>query len=224
MNFRSSRFIDFNSGTVTVEPMQLQSTLSATSSVEDMIATFECRVEVWQFGPAVQMLKEMEMQPRTSAWHHAAYALIAILFTYFEMLGKTLNPKSRSNLKGPHDFYCGFEDVYPCANLTREHLKQIHDLVRNGLYHLGYTKNNLLIHNNPAVIDSCIGNVLPSLGRRWGTCDLKEAHWNWNTGGAAQCSCCARGCLLSRSPGWSGWIAVVSDAGTRLTENGGWAG
>jgi hypothetical protein len=144
MEFRSSRFIDFNSGTVTVEPMQLQSALSATSSVEDMIATFECRVEVWQFGPAIQVLKEMEAQPRTSAWHHAAYALIAIVFTYFEMIGKTLNPKSRSNLKGPDDFYFGFEDVYPGSHLTREHLKQIHDLVRNGLYHLGYTRQ---LHN-----------------------------------------------------------------------------
>ncbi|MCH9647888.1 MAG: hypothetical protein K0U98_06590 [Deltaproteobacteria bacterium] len=125
-------------------------------SLQDMLDIFECRVEVWQLGPAANLLKELEKRKPggTSAWAHSAYSLIAMLLFYFEMIGKTLNSRSP---KPSLDFNHGFCDVYPkfnpeCKKPTDHNLpavKAFRDRLRNGLYHLGHTKQGLFIHNEP---------------------------------------------------------------------------
>jgi hypothetical protein len=79
-----------------------------------MLDLFECRVDVWQFGPAVEILKELDDNATdpASVWAHGAYALLGLVFTYFEMIGKTLNPNSRPTGTAGVDFNYGFSDVY----------------------------------------------------------------------------------------------------------------
>jgi hypothetical protein len=159
MSFRSSRFIDFNTGLVLKPPMDLLREQPTTRSLVDNLELFECRVEVWQLAPAVEVLKRIEgTHDQTSAWAHAAYALLSIGFSYFEMIGKTLNPSSQARGSAGPDFNFGFCDVYPAfaiagadrSDASLPTVKAIKDRVRNGLYHLGYTKRHLFIHNDPA--------------------------------------------------------------------------
>lgn len=159
MVFRESRYIDFNSGTVLKPPIDLLQEKPRRLSIDDMLDLFECRVEVWQLGPAVEIWKQHDAKKevKSSPWAHSAYALLAIVFTYFEMIGKSLNPGSRSRGTAGSDFNYGFCDVYPSfaspsGQYTDEALpdvQQFRDRVRNGLYHLGYTKGHLFIHDEP---------------------------------------------------------------------------
>lgn len=169
MEFRASPYIDFNSGIVVTPPMELSRQRMSPRSLDDMIDLFECRVDVWHLGPAVQILKQIEAHPHTSVWAHTAYALLGVVFTYFEMIGKSLNPASQPRRKAYLDFNYGFCDVYPAfdtdnGDRTDEALpdvREFRDRVRNGMYHLGYTKGGLFIHNAPSLttadffIDRC---------------------------------------------------------------------
>lgn len=150
MPFRQSPFIDFDSGTVKVPPMTLIRNLGlrADQPLETMLAVFECRVDVWQFGPAVEMLKLMDAsKDQHAVWSHAGYALLAVTVSYFEMVGKILNPAA-SPIRGKDDFNTGFCDVYP-AFTSSPAVDGFRDRLRNGMYHLGYTKSHLYIHNAP---------------------------------------------------------------------------
>lgn len=157
MTFRASPYIDFDSGIVTTQPMELSRERPSPRSLDDMIDLFECRVDVWQFGPAVAILKQIEAQQpgSSSVWAHTAYALLAVVFTYFEMIGKSLNPSAASKRPAWQDFNYGFCDVYPAFDIASgdrsddalQDVAAFRDRVRNGLYHLGYTKRGLFIHN-----------------------------------------------------------------------------
>jgi hypothetical protein len=151
MEFRVSPYIDFNSGIVSKQPMDLLEERMPHRSLDDMRDLFECRVDVWQLGPAVAILKQIEAQEpySSSIWAHTAYALMAIVFTYFEMIGKSLNPGSGPKNTATSDFVYGFRDVYPAFNSLPD-VKEFWNRARNGLYHLGYTKGDLIIHNKPS--------------------------------------------------------------------------
>src|SRR6202158_4209561 len=115
MTYRQSRFIDLHSGTVIIPPMRLLRERKPPHCLTDMRDLFECRVEVWQLGPAVEILKLMEKEAHlpASVWAHTAYALLAIVFTYFEMIGQNLNPMSRPRGTANVDFNYGFCESYP---------------------------------------------------------------------------------------------------------------
>jgi hypothetical protein len=115
---------------------------------------------VWQLGVAVQILKEIESPPsQTSMWTCAAYGMLSITFSYFEMIGKIINPKSAKSRTAGKDFNYGFCDVYteyvsPSGSHKDEDMpivREFRDRVRNGMYHLAYTKHNLFIHNKPEI-------------------------------------------------------------------------
>jgi hypothetical protein len=124
-----------------------------------MLLLFECRVDVWKFGPAVEMLKAMDVaHDQNSVWAHGGYALLDVTCSYFEMIGKALNPLSRRSGTAGMDFNYGFCDVYPefgmggagRSDSSLPVVKAFRDRLRNGMYHLGYTKTGLMIHNQPA--------------------------------------------------------------------------
>jgi hypothetical protein len=159
--FRSSRFIDFNTGRVHVPPMVLIQSLGprVQQSIEQMLMVFECRVDVWQLGPAVALLKLMdEADDQASIWAHSGYTLLAATFCYFEMIGKIVNAASAGRGTAGQDFNAGFCDVYPkfakdpldYSDTCVPDVAQFRDRVRNGLFHLGYTKSHLFIHNQPS--------------------------------------------------------------------------
>ena len=164
MAFRSSPYIDFETGTVVTPPMVLSQQRPRPWSSDDMLDLFECRVDVWQLGPAVEILKDLDRNAPdpSSVWAHGAYALLAVIFTYFEMIGKTLNPNSRSSGTAGTDFNHGFCDVYPSfappsgrdlQDASVPDVAAFRDRVRNGIYHLGYTKGNLFLWNEPSQAD-----------------------------------------------------------------------
>ena len=151
--FRPSPFIDFNTGRVLVEPQPLADSLPQPRSTSDWLRLFQARVDVWQLGPAVQMLKQMESRPRSTVWFHSAYALLHITISYFELIGKIIKISNMEEGRPPK-FYVsgkdatkGFCDVFPEIDrqFERKHIKDAVKRLRNGLYHLGYTKNNLTI-------------------------------------------------------------------------------
>jgi hypothetical protein len=158
--FRESAFIDFNTGKVKLPPMELIGRWGprANQPIEMMLVVFECRVDVWILGPAVEMLKLMEAaHEQMSPWAHAGYSLLAATFSYFEMIGKILNPASNGWRTSSDDFNHGFCDVYPTfapkaadrSDSAVPTVAQFRDRVRNGMYHLGYTKSHLFIHHQP---------------------------------------------------------------------------
>lgn len=167
--FRSSPYIDFNNGVVLATPDTLFTAMPQPWSIDDKIKLFDCRVDVWQLGPAVAILKQIETSHQPSVWSHAAYGLVWILTSYFEMIGKTLNPNSRKSGTAGADFAAGFRDVYPNYTITTADGRTLPDVrleyawtvLRNGIYHLGYTKNGVVLHNKPDVKDDFDGLLLP---------------------------------------------------------------
>jgi hypothetical protein len=167
--FRASRFIDFNTGTVIKAPMDLKKSMPATMTTDQKIDLFECRLEVWQLGVAAEMLKQIEAARNPSIWSHAAYGLVSVSFSYFEMIGKTLNPQSAASNTASEDFNVGFCTVYPkfkptngiykdklpsppapprTSNPDLQTVIAFRNRIRNGMYHLGYTKKGLWLHND----------------------------------------------------------------------------
>lgn len=166
---RASRFINFETGKVELAPRQLERAQSDEEwTIKQKIDYFQCRVEVWQIAPAVEMLKMIEATKATKneptpAWCHSAYGLVFILASYFEMVGKILRLGSSQWKGGDKDFIEGFRHIYPNSPFLNSHLAdenadprdpmgqigEICDLMRNGLFHLGFTKKNFFIHNQP---------------------------------------------------------------------------
>jgi hypothetical protein len=154
--FRDSPFVDFNAGTVTMHPMKVLQILPKPLDFKGKVYFFHCRVEVWILSPAVQVLKEIESNVRPSAWSDAAYGMMAMSFVYFEMIGKIVNPNSAATNSSSADFNFGFCDVYPeyipasgnCGDTkTPDAVNQFRNRIRNGIYHLAWTKKGLWIHN-----------------------------------------------------------------------------
>lgn len=170
--FRTSHFIDFNEGIVHATPDTLFTTMPQPWSLDDKIKLFECRVDVWQLGTAVAILKQIEASKPPSIWFHAAYGLVWILTSYFEMIGKSLNQNSRKSGTAGEDFAAGFRDVYPSYTLTVDDGRTLPDVrlqhawtvLRNGIYHLGYTKRGVVLHNSPDVKDDFEGLLIPQGG------------------------------------------------------------
>lgn len=165
-DFRNSKFVNFATGEVFVAPMELQRQKKGSLTFADKVEIFECRVDVWQLGVAAQMLRDMEDPKRLDIWSHAAYALVALIFPYFEMIGKTINPTSKKSGSAGDDFKAGFCDVYPqfkAADGTYSpEVSKFWDRVRNGVYHLGYTKKGLFIHHNNSISANDFDSKLPS--------------------------------------------------------------
>lgn len=173
--FRDSQYIDFNNGIVHVPPMELFKKMSQPLSIDDKITLFECRVDVWQLGPAIAVLKQIESNEHPSIWSHSAYGIIWILTSYFEMIGKVLNPNSKIKNTAGGDFNAGFRDVYPNYTITKEDGQTLQDVriqyawsaLRNGIYHLGYTKSGVVLHNMPEYKEDFEGLMLPKGDNRY---------------------------------------------------------
>jgi hypothetical protein len=175
--FRKSKFIDFNEGNVIISPLDFRESIPKPWILEDKIKIFECRVEVWQLGVAVEILKAIEAHDIPSIWSHAGFSLISVVFSYFEMIGKSLNPDSKKRGSAKEDFNWGFCDVYeeykPTINSYKDKdispdVVGFRDRVRNGIYHLAYPKKDVGIHNEDSIStnDFYIKNYNDTVGVR----------------------------------------------------------
>lgn len=182
--YRPSRFIDFDTCVVTLAPMDLLKTKPVDPSkrtLEDKLDLFECRVEVWQLGVAVAMLREIETKKPPSVWSHAAYGLISVVFSYFEMIGEIRNLTSGESGSSSEDFNRGFCELYakfrPANGIYKDKLPQasgtwppnpdiqavisFRDRIRNGMYHLAYTKRGVQLHNDFGSTDDFESKQIP---------------------------------------------------------------
>ncbi len=146
---RESRFVDFKTGVLlSVSPMDLTALLTANSRVNEKIQVFECRMEVWTLGQAIQLLRLIETNQPPSLWCHAAFALVTLISNYFEIIGKILNPKARGWKESDKDVNFGFHDVYSCSSDLM--VDTVRDRMRNGTYHLGFPKAGFWIAHDPS--------------------------------------------------------------------------
>jgi hypothetical protein len=151
--FRESEFIDFNTGSVKLAPIQLQfkMTMAGGMSFADLVRLFQCRMEVWHLGVAVQIVRQIEAYSPPSIWSHSAYGLLSLLVSYFEIIGQILNPDSTTSAPAEVDFDCAFRDVYTEMKTTNGAPlapKEFYRRARNGLVALGSTQDGLWVHND----------------------------------------------------------------------------
>jgi hypothetical protein len=106
-------------------------------TLENKIDVFADRIDGWQIGIAKKIIQH-EIQ-------HSDFALLHIIFSYFEMIGKYMSGYigdrgSRSNFK------LGVKDTFPEIGPEEEKfLNTLFESVRCGLYHLGKTKKNVML-------------------------------------------------------------------------------
>ena len=106
-------------------------------SLNDKIAIFIARVRGWQIQPALRM--------RETGIPHRGFAQLLIVTSYFEMIGKY-----RAGFIGEGDSAKYFKEglLYTFPDLPEEEKKLLdafYRSVRNGLYHVGMTRPNVII-------------------------------------------------------------------------------
>ena len=106
-------------------------------TLENKIDVFADRIEGWQIGIAKQII-QLKIQ-------HSGFALLHIVFSYFEMLGKYLSGYI-GNYESKTNFHKGVKATFPEIGAEAEDfLDTLYQSVRNGLYHLGMTKINVML-------------------------------------------------------------------------------
>jgi hypothetical protein len=109
-------------------------------TLENKIDVFVDRIDGWQLGIAKEIIQH-KIQ-------HSDFALLHIVFSYFEMIGKYSfgyigDNASKSNFKK------GVKATFPEKGVEEENfLNTLYDSVRSGLYHLGMTKINVMLRCN----------------------------------------------------------------------------
>jgi hypothetical protein len=100
-------------------------------------------VEGWLLGPAIEMIK--------MGIGYRAFALLAMVTSYFEMIAKYSEGFVGERSSGVY-FKKGLKLVFPTMSLPDDEplLDGIYNRVRNGMYHVGMTKPKvLLVDANP---------------------------------------------------------------------------
>jgi len=115
-------------------------------NLDDKIEVFIARVEGWQLGIARDMI-ERNIPGRQ-------FAILMIVMSYFEMIAKyrdgfieEAKGRRRGEGKSAHFFKEGLKDVFPDMALPEDELvlSGIYESVRNGLYHAGGTRSNVIL-------------------------------------------------------------------------------
>ena len=127
-----------------VSPHFTEADKGSNPSDDDIIVVFADRVDGWQLAIAEELLRQVEDPPAYPAMKHAGYALISVVFSYFEMIGQCV--KATGSAPSPTaDFVRGFRDVYPATAFTDPEIEVIYDRIRCGMFHNGYTKRGVYI-------------------------------------------------------------------------------
>jgi len=107
-------------------------------TLDDKIEVFTARVEGWLIGPAIEMISKQ--------LSHRAFALLSIVTSYFEMIGRYTEGYLGRDKSGYY-FKHGLKLVFRDMTLpdTEDLLDALCDRVRNGLYHVGMTKPRVLL-------------------------------------------------------------------------------
>ena len=117
-----------------ISPQFTTETFGPNPSLDEKILTFEDRELGWRF----------KIAEATEKIPHAGYAVISILFAYFEMVAQYSTGVS-SDTGSKAAFRAGVRLVYPACGFTDDQLNTIYSRVRCGKFHNGYTKFGTLI-------------------------------------------------------------------------------
>jgi hypothetical protein len=106
-------------------------------TLENKIDVFAARIEGWQIGIAKEIIKK-EIP-------HRGLALLHIVFSYFEMIGKYRHGYIRND-KSKCYFCKGVRETFPEVPSDQEpFLTTLYSSVRSGLYHIGMPKGNVML-------------------------------------------------------------------------------
>ncbi|MBI1249029.1 hypothetical protein GC197_14455 [bacterium] len=112
--------------------------------LDDKILIFEDRVLNWHLNIVELIRNHMEAKEQNGTdWNHAGFAMLTLLFTYFEMIAQYKQGKS-SNKASQKMFCYGVDDVYP-GKFSMAKRKKIYTRVRCGMYHNAFVKKGTLI-------------------------------------------------------------------------------
>src|SRR5262245_48207051 len=119
-----------------VSPNYQDTKFGANPSDDDKIEIFCDRVDGWQLKIAEEMLRQIIAQ-QPPLMQHAAYAMISVVFTYFEMIGQIVKQKAGEKSGATGDFVRGFKEVFPTTPLKDNEIEIVHDRIRCGMFHNG---------------------------------------------------------------------------------------
>lgn len=117
-----------------VSPRYTNHTFGSNPTIEDKSLVFEDRELGWRIAPA-KALNEVQ---------DAGYAIVSVLFAYFEMIYQYVTGKSSIH-RSPEFFRQGFREVYPNSEFSDSDIALIYEKVRCGMYHSGMTKVDTLL-------------------------------------------------------------------------------
>lgn len=118
--------------------------VGSSPSLETKIDIFEDRVLNWQLNIAELIRAEMEDPANAGTdWNHAAFGLMHILFTYFEMIAQ--HESGEESFQQSEKMFCkGVNLVYP-KQFSMGKRKKIYKRIRCGLFHNAFMKQGALI-------------------------------------------------------------------------------
>jgi len=108
-------------------------------TIENKIDIFTARIEGWQIGIAKEMIR--------NRIPHRGFALLHIVFSYFEMIGKYIDGYI-GNDKSKYYFGKGIQATFGVSPNEEALFKLLYSSVRNGLYHIGMTKINVMLRDD----------------------------------------------------------------------------
>jgi hypothetical protein len=123
-----------------ISPVHISSDFDYPLSLNNKIEVFIARVNGWQIGPALDF--------RDNNIPHRGFAQLLIVSSYFEMIGKY-----RGGFTGENSSYKYFKEglLYTFPEISPDEndlLKAFYKSVRNGLYHVGMTKSNVILDDS----------------------------------------------------------------------------
>lgn len=120
-----------------ISPHFRRKDLGPVATPEQVIAVFADRVHGWQIDIADRLIKTEE---------HAGFAVLSIVSSYFEMIGKHLEGYEGVGRSRYH-FGKGFDSVFPEVDAAqRDRVSaRIYADVRNGLYHDAITMGGIAL-------------------------------------------------------------------------------
>ena len=127
-----------------VSRKHLNTDFSSPPTLDEKITVFEDRVLGWQIEIAQEVRRQIESGGEDGALRHAGYAVVSLLFSYFEMIAQFIEGTlSQGGTKAT--FVRGFKYVYPSTTMSNSDIEEVYKRVRCGMYHDGFTKFGTLI-------------------------------------------------------------------------------
>jgi hypothetical protein len=148
---------------ISISRKYTDSDFGGNPSLDDKITIFEDRVLGWQLDIAEEVRKRIEnTRNHGRPIRHAGFALISILFSYFEMIAQ-YQQGEESEGSSQQFFKLGIDSVFP-GRFSEEQKRLIYKRIRCGMYHSGLTKKGALISGDypePIQIENDLVKVNP---------------------------------------------------------------